>query len=88
MQNKEHVGLTIGGEPRKEDYAAGEDVLAKYDRQSRVTTKHAVRTIQDEEVRDMIAFYQTLDMGVVLKNNTIAMLEELLKLREKVRNDA
>lgn len=82
MQNKEHVGLTIGGEPRKED------VLAKYDRQSRVTTKHAVRTIQDEEVRDMIAFYQTLDMGVVLKNNTIAMLEELLKLREKVRNDA
>ena len=46
------------------------------------------RTIQDEEVRDMIEFLQTSGMGVIIMHNLVAMLEELLVLRKKVRDAA
>jgi hypothetical protein len=46
------------------------------------------RTIQDEEIKDMIAFLQTSGTGRVIVSNLVAMLEELLLLRKKVRNDA
>lgn len=46
------------------------------------------RTVQDHEIKDMIEFYKTSGMGRVIVSNTCAMLEELLKLRERVRKDA
>jgi hypothetical protein len=46
------------------------------------------RTIQDEEVRDMIVFLQTSGMGTIIMHNLVSMLEELLVLRKKVRADA
>jgi hypothetical protein len=48
----------------------------------------ANRCIQDEEVKEMIEFLQTSSAGVVIVSNLTVMLEELLKLREKVRKDA
>jgi hypothetical protein len=39
-------------------------------------------------VKDMIKFYKTSGFGLGIAETTIAMLEELLKLRDKVRNDA
>jgi hypothetical protein len=36
----------------------------------------------------MIAFLQNSGLGIVIKSNTCAMLEELLKLRKRVRNAA
>lgn len=50
--------------------------------------RHEVRTIQDEEIRDMIDFWKASGYGRITVNNTCAMLEELLKLRERVRKDA
>ena len=50
--------------------------------------KQEHRTIQDEEVKDMIEFLQTSGMGRVIMNNIVAMLEELLLLRKKVRDAA
>lgn len=46
------------------------------------------RTIQDEEIRDMIQDIEKSAGGIVVKSNLIAMLEELLKLRERVRRYA
>ena len=36
----------------------------------------------------MIAFLRASGLGHVIVANTVVMLEELLKLRKKVRNDA
>lgn len=41
------------------------------------------RTIQDEEIEDMIQFLESCDTG-----NLIVMLRELLLLRKRVRNGA
>lgn len=46
------------------------------------------RTIQDEEIKAMIEFYQTSGFGLDVAETTVTMLQELLKLREKVRKDA
>jgi collagenase-like PrtC family protease len=48
----------------------------------------ANRYIQDEEIEEMIEFLQTSSAGIVIVSNLTAMLDELLKLREKVRKDA
>jgi hypothetical protein len=44
--------------------------------------------MQDGEIKDMIVFLQTSGMGRVIVNNIVAMLEELLLLRKKVRDAA
>ena len=46
------------------------------------------RTIQDEEVRDMIEFIKGAAMGRTVADSLIVMLEELLVLRKKVRDAA
>ena len=46
------------------------------------------RLILDVDIKDMIRFWQTSGASTFVVHNTCAMLEELLKLREKVRNDA
>jgi hypothetical protein len=46
------------------------------------------REIQDEDIKVMIEFWRVLEVPRIPINNTIAMLEELLKLRECVRKDA
>jgi hypothetical protein len=45
------------------------------------------RTIQDEEITDMIAFFEiNSGLGRVIISNTCAMLRELLLLRKKLRD--
>ena len=45
------------------------------------------RTIQDEEVKDMIDFIKTSGAGIVIVSNLTAMLEELLTLRKRVHDN-
>lgn len=46
------------------------------------------RDIQDEDIKEMIEFYQASGFGLDIADLTITMLQELLKLRKKVRADA
>lgn len=39
--------------------------------------------IEDREVKDMIEFYKTSGFGLGIADATIAMLEELLRLRNE-----
>ena len=47
--------------------------------------------MQDADIEEMIKFWRASDtsgVGDLVRHNTIAMLQELLKLRKKARNEA
>lgn len=46
------------------------------------------RYIQDEEIEELIVWVPGFDVGRITQNKLTALLQELLTLRKKVRNDA